>query len=142
MPKPPVAPAPDAVRPDTLPPTLSVLVVDDEPLIRWSLKRAFCKRGHEVIEAADAAEALSALALRDQRFDVVLLDYRLPDCRDSSLLEAVRTLAPDAAVFMMTAYGDEPMRASAHTLGAKAVVDKPFDVGVLVAMIEGSSRPA
>ena len=130
------------MRPDKLPPALSVLIVDDEALIRWSLKRALDKRGHEVVAAADAAEALSALALRDQTFDVVLLDFRLPDCRDSSLLEAVRTLAPDATVFMMTAYGDEPMRASAQALGARAVVDKPFDVGMLVAMIEGSARPA
>ena len=122
-------------------PILSVLVVDDEALIRWSLRRALKNRGHEVVEAADAAQAIAALRDHEGAFDVVLLDYRLPDCHDASLLAQVRQQAPDAAVFMMTAYGDDMMRLSSRTLGARAIVDKPFQLDSFVAMIEAAGEP-
>ena len=132
------------MMPDQLPRTgraataLSVLVVDDEALIRWSLRRALSKRGHRVVEAADAAEALEALDRQRDAVDVVLLDYRLPDRQDSSLLEDVRMVAPRAVVFMMTAYGDDAMRVHSHALGARAVVDKPFQLDAFVTMIEAA----
>jgi DNA-binding NtrC family response regulator len=121
-------------------PILSVLIVDDEALIRWSLRRALKNRGHEVTEAADAAQALAALRDHEGAFDVVLLDYRLPDCHDASLLALVRQQAPATAVFMMTAYGDDAMRSSSRTLGARAIVDKPFQLDTFVAMVEAAGE--
>ena len=115
---------------------LSVLVVDDEPLIRWSVRKGLTRCGHDVAEAETGAAALALIAAHPGRFTVVILDYRLPDRRDLSLLKDVRTLLPDAAVLMMTAYGDGEMRAEAARLGASAVVDKPFQVNALVSLIE------
>jgi len=114
---------------------LRILVVEDEALIRWALRQALAGRGHDVVEAADGFHALEAIQAGPQ-FDVVLLDFRLPDRHDSSLLEDVRRHAPDAAVFMMTAYSDETMRAQAHALGARAIIDKPFHIDPLIAFIE------
>ena len=62
-------------------PRLRVLVVDDEPLIRWSLSETLEQSGHAVVEAGDAEGALRALSA-GRPFDVVLLDYRLPDSND------------------------------------------------------------
>ena len=56
---------------------LRVLVVDDEPLIRWSIAETLGAAGHQVTEAQDAASALRALADAPST-DLVLLDFRLP----------------------------------------------------------------
>ena len=115
---------------------LAVLVVDDEPLIRWSLMKGLSRRGHEVVEAGSGAMAMESIGTSTRRFDVVVLDYRLPDRRDLSLLEDVRRLLPTAVVVMMTAFGEMEMRAAAMMLGARAVVDKPFQVNQLIDLIE------
>jgi DNA-binding NtrC family response regulator len=116
--------------------TIHVLIVDDEPLIRWSLRRGLAKRGHQVVEAGGAGEALARLRAEPGRFQVVLLDYRLPDRQDLSLLAEIRALAPESAVLMMTAYGDTQMRSEALALGARIVIDKPFQVNSVVALVE------
>jgi DNA-binding NtrC family response regulator len=118
------------------PGSMEVLVVEDEPLIRWSLRRGFATRGHHVSEAADGAGALRLLSVDPGRFHAVVLDYRLPDSSDLALLEKIRRLAPLAAVVMMTAYGDQAMRVGASSLGARTVVNKPFDVQALVSLVE------
>jgi CheY-like chemotaxis protein len=117
---------------------LEILVVDDEPLIRWALRRGLDGRGHKVSEAADAAGALQQLTAAPERFAAILLDYRLPDRQDLSLLIDVRQLSPRAHVFMMTAFADAGMRAQALAAGACAVIDKPFQVRDVIAMIESA----
>ncbi len=120
---------------------LSVLVVDDEPLIRWSLRKGLTRSGHDVAEAGTAGEALALIDDQPNRFHVVILDYRLPDRRDLSLLKDVRDRLPAATVLLMTAYGDADMRAQALTLGALTVIDKPFQVSALVSLVESSASP-
>jgi DNA-binding NtrC family response regulator len=115
-------------------PSLRVLVVDDEPLIRWSLSEVLAESGHSVTEAADGASALRAMN-GDGPFDVVLLDYRLPDSNDLNLLSTIRRQAPQSAVIMMTAYGTPEMTSGALALGACRVVPKPFEVHDLVSLV-------
>ena len=105
---------------------MRVLVVDDELLIRWSVSETLTEAGHEVTEAADAASAV--VAVLNTRPDVVLLDYRLPDSDDLGLLTKIRRLAPAAAVIMMTAFGTPEMTSAAIELGAREVVNKPFNM--------------
>ena len=117
---------------------LAILVVDDESLIRWSLRQALIERGHSVATAATGAEAINEIARIGRPFDVVLLDYRLPDRQDLTLLEDVRRLSPQSVVVMMTAFGEDLMRTGAMERGAHTVVDKPFQVTSLISLIEGS----
>jgi DNA-binding NtrC family response regulator len=108
---------------------LRVLVVEDEMLLRWSIAETLVHGGHTVVEADSASSAVEALErLPEQPIDVVLMDYRLPDSHDLSLLAAVRKLRPASAVVMMTAFGTPDMRAGALRLGVHRVVDKPFDM--------------
>ena len=127
--------SPDAEKPAHL----AVLVVDDEPLIRWSLRQALLDRGHAVAVAATGAEAINEVVNASQPFDVIVLDYRLPDRQDLTLLEDVRRLSPGSVVMMMTAFGDDNMRTGAREHGAHAVVDKPFQVASVVSLIESSA---
>ena len=65
-------------------PALRVLIVDDEPLIRWSLAETLAECGYEVAETGDGRGATRLLQDAPRQFDVVLLDYRLPDSEDLS----------------------------------------------------------
>jgi DNA-binding NtrC family response regulator len=115
-------------------PALSVLVVDDEALIRWSLAESLTDAGYAVTEAADGASAV-AKASDGETFDAILLDYRLPDSNDLHLLETLRRLQPRAALVMMTAFGTPEVSSGALTLGAYRVVAKPFDVHAMVDLV-------
>jgi DNA-binding NtrC family response regulator len=113
----------------------SVLVVDDEALIRWSLTEMLGERGYAVTEAGDARTALAAIENAEEPFDVVLLDYRLPDSADLRLLEKVRRLAPTSQVIMITAHNSPELAQGAAALGAYSVISKPFEVESLAALV-------
>ena len=122
-------------------PVPSVLVVDDEALIRWSLSESLIDAGYAVSEAGDGAAAV-AQASDGRKFDAIVLDYRLPDSNDLHLLETIRGLQPQAAVVMMTAFGTPEVTSGALKLGAYRVVAKPFDVHDMVALVAQASESA
>lgn len=113
----------------------TVLVVDDEALIRWSLAEMLGERGYTVTEAGDARMAVAAIEGAEKPFDVVLLDYRLPDSADLRLLEKVRRLAPTSQVIMITAHNSPELAQGAAALGAYRVISKPFEVESLAALV-------
>ena len=104
-----------------------VLVVDDEPLIRWSIAETLGAAGHQVFEAADAAAARRVLD-ETPNLDLVLLDLRLPESSDLALLADVRRKTPDTPVIMMTAFGTPEITADALRMGALRVLNKPFNM--------------
>lgn len=110
---------------------LRVLVVDDEALIRWSVTEKLAEAGLHVVEASDGGQTMRALADVSNPPDVVLLDFRLPDSNDLTLLTNVRKMAPKAAVILMTAFGTPEVFERAIALGAYCVLSKPFDVTTL-----------
>jgi DNA-binding response OmpR family regulator len=107
---------------------LRVLVVDDEPLLRWAIAETLRAEGYEVEQADDADSTIEALCTAASMPDIVLLDLCLPGASDLSLLETVCLLVPAATVILMTAYGTPAVRERARAIGAAAVLDKPFDV--------------
>ena len=113
----------------------SVLVVDDEPLIRWSLAEGLAEVGYPVRLAGNAAEARAALAALGTQPLVVLLDLRLPDSVDLTLLVEIRRRWPDAPVVMMSAHGTSEDVKRAGELGACRFVEKPFDVTEMVKLV-------
>ena len=114
---------------------LRVLVVEDELLIRWSISETLAHAGHTVIEATDGASAIVALKNDDERIDAVVLDYRLPDSNDLTLLATVRRLLPDSAVVLMTAFGTPDVVNGALDLGAYQVLHKPFEMHDLESLL-------
>ena len=119
-----------------------MLIVDDEPLIRWSLSEALEDRGFDVRVAPDGQAALSALSEgAANKPDVVLLDYLLPDSNGLSLFEKIRDLMPDGRVILMTAYGSPEVIDRALTLGAYRVVTKPFDLTDIASVIRHAYTP-
>ena len=122
--------------------TPHILVVDDERLIRWCLRQGLRRDGFEVDEAADGHTALRLLRDDPGRFAGVLLDYRLPDRHDLSLLQDILKIAPHIPVLMMTALAEPAMRADAIACGALGVIDKPFDVAAVIARLRSALEPS
>ena len=104
-----------------------VLIVDDEPLIRWSIAETLADAGVDVEQAADAAAALHTVTTTALPFDAVVLDLRLPDMDDLSLLGTLRQLLPDTTLILMTAFGTREIVADAEAMGA-SVLNKPFEL--------------
>jgi two-component system C4-dicarboxylate transport response regulator DctD len=117
-----------------------VLVVDDEALLRWSVAETLGEQGWKVTEAADAASALDAFPEIAEASGLVFLDVRLPDSDDLHVLAAMHRLSPGTPVILMTAHGTPDLVDAARELGAFAVIDKPFDLGDLVPLVERASR--
>jgi CheY-like chemotaxis protein len=113
-----------------------VLVVDDEPLIRWSVAESLSGLGFDVEEACDAASALRQVTTAANPFGVVVLDLRLPDMNDLSLLATLRQLLPAATLVLMTAYGTPEVVDRAGALGAH-VLSKPFELFELNRVVLG-----
>jgi DNA-binding NtrC family response regulator len=116
-------------------PSLKVLVVDDEPLMRWSVSETLTDYGYQVVETGDGRGARKAVGDASGEFDVVLLDFRLPDSTDLSLLASIRRMAPHAQVILMTAFGTPEVVRGALDLGAFRVVSKPFEMEAVADLV-------
>lgn len=121
----------------------TILVVDDEPLIRWAVREILEDAGYGVVEAGSAREAMSRIAESDgQPVAVALLDLRLPDSDDLSLLHRVRGEAPKCQVIIMTAHGTPEILRDAVTQGAFGTISKPFDLTSIVGMVRAAEQAA
>jgi DNA-binding NtrC family response regulator len=116
-----------------------VLVVDDEPLIRWSVAETISREGLDVEQASDAASALRVVTTDSLDFDVIVLDLRLPDMKDLSLLATIRQLRPQTVIVLMTAYGTDEVVERAVALGASTVLAKPFAMERLLDAVFGAA---
>jgi DNA-binding NtrC family response regulator len=102
----------------------SVLVVDDEPLIRDTLAEYLASEGFAVAACGDGESALDAAAGR--RFDVALCDVQLPGADGLGLLDALRRASPETVVLMMTAYATVENAVEAFQRGAHDYLMKPL----------------
>ena len=117
----------------------TVLIVDDEALIRWSIAETLEAAGFVVIEASTAREALQRLGAGGRPITVVLLDLKLPDSSDLGLLKRIRAQAPAAKVILMTAHGSAEVLEEARREGAYRAVSKPFDMQGIVGLVQSAA---
>ena len=107
-----------------------ILIVDDEKLLRWSLKERLLKEGFEVLEAGSGQAARPLIEAGG--FDLAVLDYRLPDATGMDLLKEITAAIPEAPVVMMTAYSTVETAVEAMKIGAFDYINKPFNQDELV----------
>jgi len=117
--------------------TGNILVVDDEPQIRRVLKTALTAEGYLVVDAKSAEDCFAKL--REDRFDLVLLDVNMPDTSGLEACEEVRRNS-DIAIIMLTVRNAESDKVAALDAGADDYVTKPFSIPELLARIRANLR--
>jgi DNA-binding response OmpR family regulator len=117
----------------------TVLVVDDEPIVREVVVRYLAREGHRILEAADGDSARSAIERSDP--DLVVLDVMLPGIDGLELCRWIRSTS-ELPVIMLTARGEEADRIVGLELGADDYVTKPFSPRELAARVRSVLRRA
>ena len=117
----------------------SVLVAEDEDEMRRLLVRALGKQGYEVTEIEDGFELHDYMECLERgevkRPDLVVTDVRMPGRTGLDVVEQLRRVDPRIQVVVMTAFPDDELRARARRLGAALVLEKPFDIDELCAVV-------
>ena len=115
--------------------TITVLLVDDQPVARNGV-RLMLSSASEILVAGEAETALDALRLvREQNFDVALVDIALPRKNGLELLQSLRVLQPKLAVLMLSTYSEEIYATRALKLGASGYLTKDSPTATLVAAV-------
>ena len=125
----------DAIRmPETERKKFRILVVDDELVVRDSLKEWLEEEGYTVAMAASGADALAVLEAG--AFHLMLLDVKMPGMDGVEVLELAKSRSPDLTVVMMTAYATVETAVAAMKIGAMDYLIKPFEMDSLLAKVE------
>jgi two-component system KDP operon response regulator KdpE len=114
-----------------------ILVVDDEPAIRRTLRVNLAARGYDVIAVATGEEALDAIELRLP--SLVILDLMLPGMSGLEVCRAIRAMSP-VPILVLSARGEEHTKVRALDLGADDFLTKPFGMDELLARVRALLR--
>ena len=103
---------------------MKVLIVDDEPLVRLSLEKVFCRSGHEVFVAVDGNDGVEKW--REVEPDVVVIDVLMPGLTGPEVISKVDQKKP-VVVALISAYSGDYNPESVKSLGADLFIEKPFE---------------
>ena len=109
------------------------LLIDDDELIRDSLRLAFSNKGCFLRATETAEEGLHAL--KEESFDVIISDLKLPGMDGLEFFKLARASCPNTINVLITAYGDKETVAQASEIGVHEFVEKPFMVKTLISAL-------
>jgi two-component system, NtrC family, response regulator AtoC len=118
--------------------SINILIVDDEPSVRESLRDWFEDEGYLVQTACDAAEALNVV--RDKSFDIILLDIKMPGMDGLALQDRLREFDSEIIIIIITAFAAVDSAVRALKAGAFDYVTKPVDPDELTHLIRNAAQ--
>jgi PAS domain S-box-containing protein len=104
----------------------TVLIIEDEKVLRLSVATMLRRRGFTVIEAADGNTGVDLFVADRQRIDSVLLDVTLPGKTGQMVLEEIQRIEPEVKVIVTSAYGEEHVQKLLHGLRVSGYLQKPY----------------
>ncbi len=113
---------------------IKIMVIDDEPLMRITVRDALKAEGYDVLTAETGKAGLDCLA--GNRTDILITDLRLPDIDGIQILKEVKAINPETQVILMTAYGSIDSAVIAMKEGASDYLTKPFSMDELLLMVK------
>ncbi|MFA5352652.1 MAG: hybrid sensor histidine kinase/response regulator [Thermodesulfovibrionales bacterium] len=116
----------------------SILVVDDDPFVLESISLLLRGFGFTVIPSGNPQQALERL--REERVDVVLTDFSMPELSGIDLLERAHVMDENIPVILITAYAEREVAIDALNKGAFAFIEKPYKAELLIHSIEKAVR--
>ncbi|MEM7447003.1 MAG: response regulator [Myxococcota bacterium] len=122
------AEAPPTVRPSK---TGTILLVDDEPVVRRSAGRLLRQSGHNIIYAKDGREAVEIYRSSSPKPDLVILDLDMPNVSGEEAYERLRAQHPGVQVLFVSGYWDDERERKLQKLGALGFLPKPYDLNSL-----------
>ena len=117
---------------------LKILIVDDDPGTLNALRVGLISYGFEVVAARSGGQALELIKkslARDDPFDLLVTDFRMPRMDGLRLTDAARELVPDLPSLLITGYGTEDLRENSDRIGVTGYMDKPFTPDILAQKI-------
>lgn len=125
----PISGAGDGVRPRQ---RLTVMVVEDEDLLRQAVVKMLLKAGFDVLEAANGSAAIDLLRANGGNVDVILLDATIPGASSHAVVVEAAEARPDVRVVLTSAYGPEMITGAMEAPQIRGFIRKPFQLGDLV----------
>ena len=123
----------------------TILLVDDEQMIRDLCSRILTKSGYNVVTASNGKEALKLYREQREKISLVILDLIMPEMGGKQCLDGLLTLDPDVKVVIASGYSGKDSAGEALTSGAKGFIDKPYNVrqvlGVVRAVLDDKMEP-
>ena len=121
--------------------TGSILLVEDEDMVRTVAERALTRHGYKVMTASNGEEALEILELGDTEFDLIISDVVMPVMDGPTMVRKVREKRPDMPILFMSGYAEEQLRKSID-LDRVQFLPKPFSVKQLAEAAQGALSDA
>jgi DNA-binding NtrC family response regulator len=113
---------------------VTILVVDDEEMMRGLLSKILEKDGYSILSASSGAEALKIID--EGKVDLVITDVKMPEMNGFDLLKHIKEKTPQVGVIVMTAFGDAYTVRDALLLGADEYITKPFKSFEITMVVE------
>ena len=112
---------------------LKIVLVEDDAMIRNALSMAFKNKGCCLRVCKNAEQGLQAL--KEERFDIIICDFRLPDMNGLEFFKAVGNRPPHILKILISAYGNKKLSSELSRVGVHAFIPKPFSVKQLIQIL-------
>lgn len=110
-----------------------ILLLDDDDIVLDTFEMVMSDLNYDVSTFSDANKCLEVAASQD--FDLIITDIRMPDLNGAEFVRELLVVKPEANVYILTGYPDDSIVKEALDLGAKGLMEKPFQVSKIISIL-------